>query len=152
VRPRFQKRGKGHYRGVSGPVCGLRLAQRGNPREPRRQEFQSIGKPFAGRAGTGKDLAIGHGDGPFGNSELLSANDPRGFADHGKLVGGNIRNGLSGAVCPANSKMRNGFTAQPEVQAAIVHRIETGLRTHLLRLLPVSVASTEKSTASQVPL
>ena len=36
--------------------------------------------------------------------------------------------------------MRDGLGAQPEVQAAVVNRIEAGLRAHLLRLLPVPVA------------
>ena len=71
--------------------------------------------------------------------ELLLMNDPGPLANDHELVGRNIWNGLGAAVCPANAEVGYGFISQPEMQALVVHRVETGLSAYLPRLYPVAV-------------
>src|SRR6266496_3027016 len=72
--------------------------------------------------------------------ELYFLNDPETFFDDNELIGGDIGDCFNLPVGPPNCQICSGFGAEPEVQSAVINRVETGLRRHFLRLLPAPVA------------
>src|SRR6266705_5443401 len=72
------------------------------------------------------------------SAEFLSAEDAVSLADHDELVRFDAADRLGGAVGPPDRQLGGRRRSQPEVQAAVVGRIEARLRRHLLRLRAAS--------------
>src|SRR5438132_12839671 len=85
------------------------------------------------------------------SAEFLSAEDTVSLADHDDLVRLDAADRLGGAVGPPDRQLGGRRRSQPEVQAAVVGRIEARLCRHLLRLRAASVAD-EGPPADRAPV
>src|SRR5437764_6340563 len=68
-----------------------------------------------------------------------SPDDSFSFAHGNNLIRLHPRYGFDGPAQPADRQVRRKLRTQAEMQTDVVHRVETGLAHHLLRLLLASV-------------
>ena len=72
-------------------------------------------------------------------SKLLSTNDSGAFPDNHQLIGGNLADGFTAAVCPANGQIGASLFSQAKMKTAIIDGVEAPLGKYFLGLTLVAI-------------